>query len=67
MAMPPAFARDAGLHRASEALEEEVKEAQREFGAGLTVCRCAGAQAQQMGHLSGLRARNLALEGRAAL
>jgi hypothetical protein len=41
MAMPLAFVRDAGLQGAAEARQEEVKEASRESGTGLTVGRRA--------------------------
>jgi hypothetical protein len=61
MAMPPPFARDAGLHRVSDSLEEEGEEVEREFGAGLTVGRCAEAQARQMGQMTagGVAMQNL--------
>jgi hypothetical protein len=52
MTMPPAITRDAGLDRACEALAEEGKDAEREFGAGVTVGRCAEAQARQMGPMT---------------
>ena len=39
MAMPPPVVQGGSLHGAAEALQEEVKEAQRESGAGLTVGR----------------------------
>jgi hypothetical protein len=37
MAMPPPFVQGGALHGAAEALEQQVKEAQREFGTSLTV------------------------------
>jgi hypothetical protein len=40
MALPPPVVQGGSRHGAAEALEEESEEAQREFGAGLTVgCR----------------------------
>jgi hypothetical protein len=52
MAMPPAFTRDGGLHRAAEALQEEGTEAQRESGAGLTGGRRTEPQARQRGQMT---------------
>jgi hypothetical protein len=46
MAMPPPFVQGGSLHRAAEALQEEVKKAQRESGAGLTVGRRTEPQAR---------------------
>jgi hypothetical protein len=40
MTMPPLFVQGRSLHRGSEALEEALKEAQREFGTRLTVGGC---------------------------
>jgi hypothetical protein len=39
VAVPPAVARETGLHRAAEALQEEVKATQRQSGTGLTLGR----------------------------
>jgi hypothetical protein len=49
MARPPAITRGAGGGRAGDARAEEIKEAERESGAGLTVGRGAEAQARQLG------------------
>ena len=64
MAMPPPFVQGGALHRAAEALQEEVKEAQREFGAGLTVGRRTEPQARQMGQMAagGVAMQNLQQE-----
>ena len=61
MAMPPACVQGGSLHRAAEVLQEEVKEAQRESGAGLTVCRRTAPQARQMGQMAagGVAMQNL--------
>ena len=45
MALPPPFVQGGALHRAAEALEQEVKEAQRESGTSLTVGRRTEPQA----------------------
>ena len=62
--MPPPFVQGGSLHRAAEALEEEVKEAQREFGARLTVGRRTEPQARQMGQMTagGVAMQNLQQE-----
>ena len=52
MAMPSPFVQGGSLHRSSEALEEESEEAQREFGAGLTVGCRAEPHARQMGQMA---------------
>jgi hypothetical protein len=52
VAVPPAFARETGLHRTAEALQEEVKAAPRESGMGLTVGLCSEPQARQMGQMT---------------
>jgi hypothetical protein len=52
MAMPPSFVQGGSLHRAAEVLQEEVQEAPRESGAGLTVCRRTAPQARQMGQMA---------------
>ena len=64
MAMPPPFVQGGSLHRAAEALEEEVKEAQRESGARLTVGRRTEPQARQMGQMAagGVAMQNLQQE-----
>ena len=61
MTMPPAFIQDSGLHGAAEALEQKVKEAQREFGTRLTVSRRTAPQARQMGQMAagGVAVQNL--------
>ena len=41
VAMPPSVVPGGALHRAAEALQQEVQDAQRESGAGLPVSRCA--------------------------
>src|SRR5215211_7472359 len=37
MALPPPFVQGGALYRTAEALEQKIKEAQREFGTSLTV------------------------------
>jgi len=62
--MPPAFVQGRPLHRAAEALEEAVKEAQREFGTRLTGGRRTEPQARQMGQMTagGVAMENLQQE-----
>jgi hypothetical protein len=45
VALPPSFVQGGALHGAAEALEQQVKEAQREFGTSLTVGRRTEPQA----------------------
>jgi hypothetical protein len=49
MAMPLPFVQCGWLHRATEALEEEGEEVEREFGTSLAVGRRTEPQARQMG------------------
>jgi hypothetical protein len=64
MAMPPAFAREAGLPSASEALQQEGKDAHQESGVGLTVCRRTAPQARSRGQMTagGVAMQNLPQE-----
>jgi hypothetical protein len=64
MAMAPAFAREAGLPSASEALQQEGKDAPQESGAGLTVCRRMAPQARSMEQMTsgGVAMQNLPQE-----
>jgi hypothetical protein len=64
MAMPPPFVQGGSLHGAAEALQEEVKKAQRESGAGLTVGRRTEPQTRQMGQMAagGVAMQNLQQE-----
>jgi hypothetical protein len=64
MTMPPPFVQGGALHGAAEALSEEVKEAYRESGAGLTVGRRREPSARQMGQMaaSGVTMQNLPQE-----
>jgi hypothetical protein len=61
MALPPPVVQGGALHRSSKALEEEREEAQREFGAGLTVGCRAEPQARHMGQMAtgGVAVQNL--------
>ena len=52
MARPLPFVQGGALHRAAEALQEEVKEASRESGTGLTGGRRAAPSARQMGEMT---------------
>jgi hypothetical protein len=52
MALPPPFVQGGSLHRAAEALEQKVKEAQRESGTRLTGGRRTAPQARQMGQMT---------------
>jgi hypothetical protein len=52
MTMPQPVIQGGLLHGAAEALQEEVNEAYRESGAGLTVCRRRDPQARQMGQMA---------------
>ena len=52
MPMPPPVVRGGSLHSGSEALEEVVKEAQREFGTCLTVGCRRESQSRQMGQMA---------------
>ena len=52
MPMPPPVVRGGSLHSGSEALEEVVKEAQREFGPCLTVGGRRESQSRQMGQMA---------------
>src|SRR6266511_3877540 len=64
MTMPPPFVHGGSLHRAAEALQEEVKEAQWESSASLTVRRRTEPQARQMGQMTagGVAIQNLQQE-----
>jgi hypothetical protein len=59
MAMPSPFVQGGSLHRTAEALQEEVKEAQRGSGAGLTGGRRTAPHARQMGEMA---ARGVAMQ-----
>jgi hypothetical protein len=50
--MPAPVVQGGVLHRAAEALQEEVKDAQRESGTGLTVCRGREPSAREMGEMA---------------
>ena len=52
MPVPPPFIQGRPLHRAAEALQEEVKEASREPRTGLAVGRRTAPQARQMGQMA---------------
>jgi hypothetical protein len=52
MAMPPPVVQGGLLHGATETLEEESEEAQREFSTRLTVGRRCEPQARQMGQMT---------------
>jgi hypothetical protein len=52
VAMPLPFVHGGALHRAAEALQEEVKEASRESGTGLTGGRRAEPSARPMGEMT---------------
>ena len=52
MAMPPSFVPGGWLHRAAEMLQEEVKDAPRESGAGVTGGRRPEPQARQLGQMA---------------
>jgi hypothetical protein len=49
VAMPPACAREGGLHRLAETFAEQGAGMQRAFGASVAVRRCPQPQARQMG------------------
>jgi hypothetical protein len=52
MALPPPFVQSGSLHGAAEALEQKVKDAQRESGMRLTGGRRTAPQARQMGQMT---------------
>jgi hypothetical protein len=64
MTLPPLFVQGGSLYGAAEAFEEESEEAQREFGAGLTVGCRAEPQARYMGQMAagGVTVQNLSQE-----
>ena len=61
MALPPPFVQGGSLHGATEALEEDGEEVEREFGTRVTVCRRTAPQARQMGQMTagGVAMQNL--------
>jgi hypothetical protein len=64
MTMPPSFIQSGSLHGTAEALQEEVKNAYRGSGSGLTIGRRREAHARQMGQMAagGIAMQNLSQE-----